>query len=306
LDTRWEVVIVGSGPAGLAAGLYAARSRVRTLILERDTPGGELMNIDLIENYPGYHDGILGPDLGSNLLMQASKFGAELQLVDVKQIVPSANDKVVITSQGDIRTKSVIITSGSHSKKIGVPGEKEFTNKGVFYCATCDGPHFMGKVVAVAGGGDSGLTEALFLTGFASKVILIELLPHLMANKALQERVLSNPKIEVKCGVRIDAIRGTNQVESLDISDTNSGKQNNLKIDGLLVRVGLMANTSFLKETLAMNAVGQIQVNDQMETEIPGVFAAGDVRQNSPMQIVTAVADGAIAALRSLRYLGVR
>ena len=169
MDARYEVVIVGSAPAGLAAGLYAARSRLRTLILERETPGGELMNINLIENYPGYQDGILGPDLGSNMMTQATKFGAELQFADVEKIVPGTGEKLVRTSQGDFRTKAVIITSGSHSRKLGAQGEEEFTNKGVFYCATCNGPRFAGKVVAVAGGGDSGLSEALFLPGLCQR-----------------------------------------------------------------------------------------------------------------------------------------
>ncbi len=195
------------------------------------------MNINLIENYPWYHDVILGPVLGSNVLVQASKFGAELQLIDVRQIVPNASEKVIITSQGDIRTKADIITSGSRLRKIRMLGEEEFANKGVFCCATYDGPHYTGKVIAVAGGGDSGLTEAIFLTGFSSKFRVFKLLPHLMANKTLQERVLFNPKIEVKCGLRINAIRGTNFVESLEISQTNTGQKISLKIYGLLVRV---------------------------------------------------------------------
>ena len=301
MDAQYDVVIIGGGPAGLTAGIYAARSRLHTLILERESLGGELMNIDLIENYPGYHDGVLGPDLGSNMMMQATKFGADIQLANVEHIIPGPHDKLVSTSQGDIKTKAVIIASGSHSRKIEVPGEEELTNKGVFYCATCDGPRFAGKVVAVAGGGDSGLTEALYLTRFVSRVLVLELQPQLMANKTLQERVSSNPKIEVKCGVKIEAIRGDNHVEFLEVSDAKTGQKTRLEVDGLLVRVGLIANTEYLKGTLALNKVGQVMVNDQMETEIPGIFAAGDVRQNSPMQIVTAVADGATATLHLLQ-----
>jgi len=299
---QYDVVIIGSGPSGLAAGLYAARSRVRTLILERETPGGELMTLDLIENYPGYPDGILGPYLGSNMIMQAKKFGMEFRLVDVERIIPGTNNKLVRTSEGDVNTKTIIVASGSHPKKIGVPSEEELINKGVFYCATCDGPRFANKLVAVAGGGDSGLTEALFLTRFVSKCIVIELMPQLKANKALQETVLRNPKIEVMCGVKIESICGNNQLEFLELSDEKTGKKSQLKVDGLLVRIGLLANTAFLKDTLTMNSVGQVMVNAQMETEIPGIFAAGDVRNNSPMQIVTAVADGATAAINLLKY----
>jgi thioredoxin reductase (NADPH) len=305
MDTSYEVIIVGGGPAGLAAALYAARSRIKTLILERETPGGELMNIDMVENYPGYPNGVLGPDLGSNMMVQATKFGAELQFADVKQVVPGTGEQLLKTAQGDFWTKAVIVASGSHSKKLGVPGEEEFANKGVFYCATCDGPRFTGKVVAVAGSGDSGLSEALFLTGFVAKVLVIEILPQLMANKTLQERVLANPKIEVRCGTKIEAIRGKEHVELLEVADMKTRQKSSFKADGLLVRVGLAANTAYLKGTLPMTAVGQVLANDLMETEIPGIFAAGDVRHNSPMQIVTAVGDGAIAAMRMLKYLGV-
>jgi thioredoxin reductase (NADPH) len=305
LNTQYDVVIVGCGPAGLAAGLYAARSRVRTLILEREIAGGELMNIDLIENYPGYPDGIDGPELGSNMIRQATRFGAELQIANVEKIVSGTTEKLLKTSRGEFSTKAVIIASGSFSRKLGIPGEEEFTNKGIFYCATCDAPRFAGQVVAVAGGGDSGLTEALFMTGFVNKIIIIELMPHLMATKLLQERVLANPKIEIRCGVKIDAAVGNGRLELLELSDVKTGQKSSLKVNGLLVRVGLIANTAYLKDTLPLNSIGQIMVNDQMETHVSGIFGAGDVRQNSPMQIVTAVADGATAALYALKHIGV-
>lgn len=305
METPYDVIIIGSGPAGLAAGIYASRSRLRTLVLERETPGGELMNINLIENYPGFQDGVNGADLGSQMMTQSNKFGAELQFADVEKIIPGTNEKVLVTTMGEFRSKAVIIASGSHSRKLGVPGEEELTNKGVFYCATCDGPRFAGKVVAVAGGGDSGVTEALFMSTFVSKVIIIELMPQMLATKILQERVAANPKIEVRCGVKIEAIRGKDNLEFLELSDVKTGQKTTLRVDGLLVRIGLIANTAFLKGTLPMNSIGQVMVNDRMETDIPGIYAAGDVRHNSPMQIVTAVSDGATAAMRSLKYLGV-
>ena len=301
----YDVIIIGGGPAGLAAAIYASRSRLRTLILERETPGGDLMNIDLIENYPGFQDGVNGADLGSQMITQATKFGAELQFAEVEKIIPGINEKILQTSGGEFHAKAVIIASGSHSRKLGVPGEVELTNKGVFYCATCDGPRFTGKVVAVAGGGDSGVTEALFMSGFVSKIIIIEIMPQMLATKMLQERVLANLKIEVRCGTKIEAICGSDKLEFLELADVKTGQKSTLKVDGLLVRVGLVPNTVFLKGTLPFNPIGQVMVNAQMETEIPGIYAVGDVRDNSPMQIVTAVSDGATAVMRSLKYLSV-
>jgi thioredoxin reductase (NADPH) len=305
MEQPYDAIIIGGGPAGLAAAIYTSRSRLRTLILERETPGGDLMNIDLIENYPGFQDGVNGADLGSQMITQATKFGAELQFAEVEKIIPGTNEKILQTSGGEFHAKAVIIASGSHSRKLGVPGEVELTNKGVFYCATCDGPRFVGKVVAVAGGGDSGVTEALFMSGFVSKIIIIEIMPQMLATKMLQERVLANPKIEVRCGMKIEAICGSDKLEFLELADVKTGQKSTLKVDGLLVRVGLIPNTVFLKGTLLLNPIGQVMVNAQMETEIPGIYAAGDVRDNSPMQIVTAVSDGATAAMRSLKYLSV-
>ena len=299
----YEVIIIGAGPAGLTAGLYTSRAGTSTLIIEKEKLGGELIDRDLIENYPGYPDGVLGPELGSNMVTQAQNYGAKIQFGEVQQIDIEEDYKVVKTSQGDYRSKALIIAGGAHPRRLGVPGEQEFADKGVFYCATCDGPHFAGKVVAVAGGGDSGMTEALLLAKLVSKVIIIELLPHLTATKTLQERLFSNPKIETKCGVKIEAIRGDSQVKAIDIVDVQTGQRSALEADGVLVWVGLEANTDYLRDTLPLNERGQIIVSGEMETQIAGIFAAGDIRHNSPMQITTAVGDGATAALSAEKYL---
>jgi thioredoxin reductase (NADPH) len=304
MGTIYEVIIVGSGPAGLTAGLYTSRAGLSTLILEKETMGGELMNRDLIENYPGYPDGILGSQLGSNMLMQIMNCGAEITLDTVEKIDIREDYRVVETSQGNYWGSAMIIAPGSRSKKLGVPGEHEFADKGVFYCATCDGPRFSDKTVAVAGAGDSGITEALFLARLVSKVIVIELLPCIGATKILQERAFSNSKIEIKCGTKIEAIYGNEQVEAVEILDVQTGEKSLLKVDGVLIHVGIEPNTDFLGGNVPLNEKGQILINERMETEIPGIFAAGDVRHHSPCQISTAVGDGATAALSVIRYLG--
>ena len=261
------------------------------------------MNRDLIENYPSYPHGVLGPELGSKMMNQVMNYGAEMRLGEVEQIEIEENHKVVRTSQGDYLGKAIIIAGGAYPRKLGIPGEEGFVDKGVFYCATCDGPRFTDKVVAVAGGGDSGITEALFLARLVSKVTIIEVLPQLTATKILQERAFSNPKIEIKCGSKIEAIVGDEQVKALDLLDIQTGERSTLQVDGILVHVGLEANTDYLRGSVPLNEKGQILVNEKMETEIPGIFAAGDIRHNSPMQIATAVGDGATAALSLGKYL---
>jgi len=304
MDVVYDVVIIGAGPAGLTAGLYTSRAGFSTLIIEKEKMGGELIDRDMIENYPGYPDGVLGPELGSNMATQAMNYGAQIQFGAVQGIEIGEDHKVVKTAQGDYRGRALIIAGGAHPKRLGVPGEQEFADKGVFYCATCDGPGFTGKVVAVAGGGDSGLTEGLLLAQLVSKVIIIELMPQLNATKTLQDRVASDPKIETRCGVRIEAIRGSDHVEALELTDVETGQKSSVDVDGVLVWVGLEANTDYLKSSLPLDDRGQILVDDRMETEIAGVFAAGDIRHNSPMQITTAVGDGATAALSVGKYLG--
>ena len=303
MNSIYDVIIIGAGPAGLTAGLYTSRAKLRTLIIEKELLGGELMNRDLIENYPSYPDGILGPDLGSNMMTQVMNYGTEMQFGEVERIEVEDKNRIVKTSQGDYLTKSIIIAGGAHYKKLGVPGEQEFADKGVFYCATCDGPRFANKGVAVAGGGDSGITEALFLARMVSKVVVIEMLPQLTATKVLQERAFSDPKIDITCGSKIEAICGDNQVKSLDVIDIETGERSSIAVDGILVHVGVEANTEYLKGSVPLDEKGQILVNEKMETEIPGIFAAGDIRHNSLMQITTAVGDGATAALSLEKYL---
>jgi len=303
MDTPYDVLIIGAGPAGLTAGLYTSRSGLRTLIFDKENLGGELMNRELIENYPGYPDGISGPELGSNMLAQAMNYGVEVKFDKVERIEIDEDYRVVKASQGDYRGRAIIITGGAHPQKLGVPGEEEFFDKGVFYCATCDGPRFANKVVAVVGGGDSGITEALSLSRIVSKVIVIELLPYITATKTLQERAFLNPKIEIKCGFKVEAIHGDEWVKALDITDMQTGERSVLEVEGILVHVGIEPQTDYLRGSIPLNKRGQILVNGEMETEVAGIFAAGDIRHNSPCQVSTAVGDGATAALSLGKYL---
>jgi thioredoxin reductase (NADPH) len=304
MNTDYDVIIIGSGPAGLAAGLYTSRARLHTLILEKEVMGGELMNRDLIENYPGFGEGVQGPELGSAMLQQIMNFGAEIELGEVTGLEIESDYKIIKTAEQSHTCKSLIIASGAHPKKLNVPGEEEFANRGVFYCATCDGPQFADKIVAVAGAGDSGITEGLYLSRLAARVVVIEILPRPKATKVLLERAMSNPKMEIKYATKIESIVGDARVRALELQDIATGAESRLPVDGILVHIGVQPNTKFLSGILPLDARGQIPVNENMETGIPGVFAAGDVRQYSPMQIGTAVGDGINAAMAAGRYLG--
>jgi len=303
MEQSYDVIVIGAGPAGSTAALYTARAGFRTLIIEKEKLGGELVDRDLIENYPGFPDGIIGPELGANMVTQAQAAGAGLQLDEVESIMMQSDRKIVKTAQGSFECRSLIIAGGAHPKKLGVPGETEFANRGVFYCATCDGPKFAGKTVVVAGGGDSGITEALLMARIAAKVIVVEMMPRMTASAVLLEKIKSEPKLETRCGVRVDAIRGEDEVKSIDLVDIASGKKSSITADGILVWVGMQANTDYLKNTVPLDERGQVIVNTDLETAVPGIFAAGDIRHSSPMQITAAVGDGATAAISARRYL---
>jgi thioredoxin reductase (NADPH) len=300
----WDAVIIGGGPAGLTAGLYLCRGNWRTILLEKESVGGYIMNVELIENYPGFAEGVIGAQLAMEMRNQATKYGLQLKRAEVTAIQGSPTTKWVTCLDGTVYTASaVIIAGGSVPKKLGVPGEEKLRGKGVITCAFCDGGQFVDLVVAVCGGGDAGVTEALYLAKLASKVILIEALPKLTATAILQDRVKANPKMEVHCGAKVEAIVGDSQVEAIEIVKEGNGQKETLKVDGVLVHVGLDPNTGYLEGVVPLDSQRQIVVNQWMETEVPGIFAAGDIRSDSPRQVVTAVGDGAAAGMSAQRFL---
>ncbi len=299
----WDAIIIGGGPAGLTAGIYLSRGNWRTLLLEKEGYGGYIMNIEMIENYPGFAEGVIGSQLGMEMMEQARKYGVEMKRGTVNSVQVSSSNKWVTCADGTTYTSSsIIFAGGSVPKKLGVPGEEEFRDRGVISCAFCDGGQFAGQVVAVCGGGDSGITEALYLSKIASRVIVIEAMPKLNATAILQDRVAQNPKLEVHTAMKVQAITGTNTVEAIEVT-SETGQKETLKVDGVLVHIGLDPNTGYLQGVIPLDAGGQIVVNGWMESEIPGVFAAGDIRSNSPRQVSAAVGDGAAAGMSAQRYL---
>lgn len=300
----WNAVIIGGGPAGLTAGLYLSRGNWRTLLIEKESVGGYIMNVAWIENYPGFPEGVVGSQLGMEMKNQALKYGLKIERNEVIAIENSTGGKQVFCAGGNsYTTDSIIIAGGSVPKKMGVPGEDEFRGNGVINCAFCDGGEFADRVLAVCGGGDAGVTEALYMANIASKVILIEALPELTATAVLQDRIKENNRIEIRCGVKVEAITGENHVEGIEISSAASGEKEALKVDGVLVHVGLDPDTEYLEGVVPLDEQRQVVVNDGMETEVPGIFAAGDVRSGSPRQVSTAVGDGTTSATSAQRYL---
>jgi thioredoxin reductase (NADPH) len=298
----WDIVIIGGGPAGLAAGIYLCRGRVRTLMIEAESYGGKIKNLEMIENYPGFPEGISGAQLANQMQDQAKKYGLETEIGKVAGLEIYSGSKCVICENGRSYTcGGIILAGGSKPRKLGVPGEEAYTGKGVFNCAFCDGGEYAGQVVAVCGGGDAGITEALYMAKIASKVILIEAMPSLTASAILQERVKANPKMEIHTGMKVTAIKGNQNVESVDYLEGD--KKGTLPVNGLLVHIGLVPDTEYLPGNIPLAKNGQVIVNDKMETEVPLVLAAGDIRSGSSGQVSTAVGDGATAAISAIKQL---
>lgn len=304
---EYDVVIVGAGPAGLTAGLYAGRAMLRTVVLERGAAGGELLNTELIEDYPGF-ERIEGWELAQKLEEHTRKFGAELALgvtVDTVRRMPDGTFETT-TDSGDVyQSPAVIVTSGGTPVKLGVPGEAEYAGKGVSYCAICDGAFFKGHTIAVVGGGDAAAEEADFLTRYAEKVYLIHRRHDLRASKIIQQRVFENPKIEIIWDTMVDLIEGDTKglVDNLVLRDVRTNERRDLAATGIFVFVGFRPNTGIIAEHFEHDASGYVVTDGNMQSSIPGLFVAGDLRSQLTRQVTTAAGDATTAAIAAEKYL---
>lgn len=305
----YDVVIIGAGPAGLAAGLYAARAKLKTLILEKEKAGGQIVNTAEVANYPGGVEEATGPSLIQRMVDQAEEFGAKLVMDTVVDIDFSDKIKTIKAQKDEYKAKSVIIATGAEPRKIGCPGEEEFTGRGVSYCATCDADFFTGLEVFVMGGGDTAVEEAIYLTKFARKVTIIHRRDELRAAKSIQEKAFENDKIDFLWDSVITEIKGDGIASSIVVENTKTGEKKEISADeddgafGVFVFIGNIPNTELFEGHIELAEGNYIETDDDMKTEIPGVFAAGDVRVKSLRQVVTATADGAIAAVQCERYI---
>ncbi len=300
---KYDVIIIGGGPGGLSAGIYTARARLATLLIEKGAIGGQIINAGMVENYPGFTGGIGGIELTQAMHQQATKFGVETLYDEVLGIEVDGKQKVVKTPQGDFIAPAVIIAGGAERQKLGVPGEAEFTGKGVSYCATCDGAFFRGKEVAVIGGGNAAVTEALELTRFASKITLIHRRNELRATKIMQEKLMADARIQFLWDTAVVEITGDKFVSKIKLRNLKTGMETILDVSGVFVSVGSQPATGYLKGLLTLDTVGAIVTNDKLETSVPGIFAAGDIRSGSIRQVIGAAGDGAVAAVNVGKYI---
>lgn len=298
----YDVVIIGGGPAGLSAGLYTSRAGLRGLLVERGMFGGQMVNASLIENYPGFPEGTSGIKLGSLMHQQATKYGLETLTAEVTALA-LGQPYCVFTTDRNFEADAVIIAAGSEHRKLGVAGEEKFLGHGVSYCATCDGFFFRDREVAVVGGGNGAITDALELSQHASKVYVIHRRDQLRAGQVLQQRAFAQPKVEFIWDTVIEEIAGEQLVNALRLRNVKTGHLSTLEVAGVFVAVGLKPNSQCFADIVELNETGHIVTDELMATSVPGIFAAGDIRKNSARQITTAVGDGATAAMSAFRYL---
>jgi thioredoxin reductase (NADPH) len=300
--SKYEVIIIGGGPAGLTAGLYTSRAGLKTLLIERGMFGGQIVNARQVDNYPGFPEGISGFELASLIHEQAIKHGLETINTAVTAIKPGGNYSI-ITADGNFEAEAVIIAAGSEYRKLEVPGEEELLGRGVSYCATCDGFLFRDLDVAVVGGGDTAITDALELSEHASKVYIIHRRDQLRAGQILKNKALSRAKLEPIWNTVVEEIIGDNKVSGLSLRNVKTGKTTNLEVAGVFVAIGFKPNSQCFADVVELDETGHIKTNELMATSAPGVFAVGDIRKNSPRQVASAVGDGATAAISAFKYL---
>ena len=303
LNTEYDIAIVGGGPAGLSAAIYAARGGLKTVVFEKAMIGGQIVVTADVENYPGFEENMTGFQIADKMQKQAKKFDAEIKLEEVKAIGTEGLCKVVETSKSQYKVKSVIVATGAHPRKLAVPGEEKYTGRGVSYCATCDGALYRDKTVAVIGGGDSAVEEAMFLTKFAKKVYIIHRRDELRAVKIVQKRAFKNDKIEIIWDSVVQAIEGVNFIEKLILYNKKTEKISEVPVHGLFIYVGIIPNSGLLESRIKFDKLGFIETDNSMHTEIPGVYAAGDVTHKVLRQIVTASSDGATAAFSAEKWI---
>jgi len=299
----YDVIIVGAGPAGMTAAVYTSRANLSTLMIERGVPGGQMANTEEIENYPGFET-ILGPDLSTKMFEHAKKFGAEYAYGDIKEIVDGEEHKTVVAGSKQYKGRAIIIATGAEYRKLGVPGEKELGGRGVSYCAVCDGAFFKGRELVVIGGGDSAVEEGVYLTRFASKVTIIHRRDELRAQAILQQRAFDNEKIDFIWSHTVKEMNEKDgKVGSVTLVSTKTGEERVFNTDGVFVYVGMIPLSKPFASLGITNENGYIVTNEDMETKVPGIFAAGDIREKLLRQIVTATGDGSIAAQSAQHYI---
>ncbi|MFZ3579306.1 thioredoxin-disulfide reductase [Virgibacillus sp. DJP39] len=302
-DRMFDVIIAGAGPAGMTAAVYASRANLDTLMIERGIPGGQMANTEDVENYPGYEH-ILGPDLSNKMFEHAKKFGAEYAYGDIKEVIDHGDYKLVKAGKHEYKTRTLIITTGAQYKKLGITGEEELGGRGVSYCAVCDGAFFKEKELVVIGGGDSAVEEGIYLTRFAKKVTIVHRRDSLRAQKIIQQRAFDNEKIEFIWDTVVNTINGPEgKVSSVTLEDRNTKETSEFDADGVFIYIGMVPLSKPFQSLGITDDEGYIPTNENMETNVPGVFAAGDIRDKELRQIVTATGDGSIAAQSAQGYI---
>lgn len=303
-EKSYDVIIIGGGPAGLTSAIYAARENLSTLLLEKISCGGLPATTDIIENYPGFPEGIKGMELIQKFKEQAKRFGVDItEYREVKQVRPEGDSILVETSGNTYQTNALIVCSGSIPKKLNIPGEKEFMGKGVSYCAICDGPLYKNMDIAVIGCGNSGLQEGEFLLNHVKSITFIEYLPYMTGARILQEKLQKNTKVDFLLNHALTAVNGNNFVESVTVKDRNSGEEKQIAVAGVFIYAGFLPNTGFLDKDVKLDDAGYVITDEDMMTSVPGIFSAGDVRSKKVRQIDTACGDGTIAAISARNYI---